>query len=220
MFFSGENKKNKKIVKLIIILLIAIVTASIAISSLSPIFEGKCIAKAQEISTNITNIQASKVLRGIEYSDLITVQKNLEDKVTALTTNVVKINVIASDIAVNIQKELSNTSKEKVYIPSGSLLGVEYLSGFGPEIGMNIIPAGTVTTEIKSELKEAGINQTIHRIYLSVVCDVNILTPFKTIKTQITNQVLMGETVLLGNIPQNYYNIEGINSNELIEFVE
>ena len=35
---------------------------------------------------------------------------------------------------------------------------------------------GTVETDLKSEFKEAGINQTLHRIYLEVKCNVNILS--------------------------------------------
>ena len=70
---------------------------------------------------------------------------------------------------------------------------------------------GTVETDLKSEFKEAGINQTLHRIYLEVKCNVNILTPYNTIKETIVNQVLLVEGVIIGNIPSTYYNLEGLN---------
>lgn len=78
---------------------------------------------------------------------------------------------------------------------------------------------GTVETDLKSEFKEAGINQTLHRIYLEVKCNVNILTPYSTIKETIVNQVLLVEGVIIGNIPDTYYNLEGLNDEQNIELI-
>lgn len=79
---------------------------------------------------------------------------------------------------------------------------------------------GTVETDLKSEFKDAGINQTLHRIYLEVRCNVNILTPYETITETITNQVLLTEGVIIGDIPDTYYNLEGLNSDQLMEVIE
>jgi len=57
-------------------------------------------------------------------------------------------------------------------------------------------------------LNQHGINQTIHRLYLDVICKVSIVTPYDIIETEITNQVLMGESVIVGDIPQTYLNLE------------
>ena len=79
---------------------------------------------------------------------------------------------------------------------------------------------GNVLTNLKSEFTEAGINQTLHRVYLEVVCNVTILTPYQTITESITNQVLLIEGVIVGNIPDAYYNLEGLNSDQMIDMVE
>ena len=79
---------------------------------------------------------------------------------------------------------------------------------------------GTVETDLKSEFKEAGINQTLHRIYLEVKCNVNILTPYSTIKETIVNQVLLAEGVIVGNIPNTYYNIEGLKNEQSFELID
>lgn len=79
---------------------------------------------------------------------------------------------------------------------------------------------GTVETDLKSEFKEAGINQTLHRIYLEVKCNVNILTPYSTIKETIVNQVLLAEGVIVGNIPNTYYNIEGLKDEQSFELID
>lgn len=79
---------------------------------------------------------------------------------------------------------------------------------------------GTVETDLRSEFKEAGINQTLHRIYLEVKCNVNILTPYNTIQETIVNQVLLVEGVIIGNIPDTYYNLEGLNDDQNMEMVD
>ncbi len=76
-------------------------------------------------------------------------------------------------------------------------------------------------TELRSEFTSQGINQTLHRVYLQVKCEVNILTPFDNISREITNQVLLMENVIVGNIPNTYYNLEGINgSSDALEVIE
>lgn len=79
---------------------------------------------------------------------------------------------------------------------------------------------GNVETELVSQFSHAGINQTLHRIYLNVKCKVTILTPFNTIEESIANQVLISEAVIVGEVPSNYYNLNGLKEDDLIELVK
>ncbi len=79
---------------------------------------------------------------------------------------------------------------------------------------------GSVETDLRTEFREAGINQTLHRIYLEVKCHVTILTPYDTITETIVNQVLLVEGVIIGNIPDAYYNLEGLNSDQMLEMLD
>ena len=94
------------------------------------------------------------------------------------------------------------------------------LAGRGPKIEIKMSTIGDIQTDLKSEFSSAGINQTIHRIYLEVTCNVVILTPFDTIEETIVNQVLLAEGVIVGNIPNTYYNLEGLNNNNLVDVIE
>lgn len=79
---------------------------------------------------------------------------------------------------------------------------------------------GNVETELISQFSQAGINQTLHRIYLNVSCKVTILTPFDSIEENINNQVLLAEAVILGDVPSTYYNLNGLKADDLVELVE
>lgn len=94
------------------------------------------------------------------------------------------------------------------------------LAGRGPGIKIRISSIGDVETDLRSEFTAQGINQTLHRVYLQVKCNVNILTPFDNISRDITNQVLLIENVIVGNIPNTYYNLEGMNRNDALEIIE
>lgn len=75
-------------------------------------------------------------------------------------------------------------------------------------------------TKVRSEFESAGINQTIHRIYLDVSCRVSVLTPYNVVDRVITNEVVLVENVIVGLVPSTYYNLEGMTQDKLIDIVE
>ena len=95
------------------------------------------------------------------------------------------------------------------------------LSGRGPGVKIRISSIGNIETNLNSEFTSQGINQTLHRIYVDINCNVKVLTPFKDIERKITNKVLLAENVIVGHIPDNYYNLEGLNgTSDALEMVE
>lgn len=61
----------------------------------------------------------------------------------------------------------------------------------------------------------------MHRVYLQVDCEITILTPFHNISQKISNQVLLIENVIVGHIPDAYYNLEGLDGkSDVMEFIE
>ena len=103
---------------------------------------------------------------------------------------------------------------------SGSFTGLKILSVRGPRIKIRISSVGDVATDLRSEFVSQGINQTLHRVYLQVDTSVNILTPFDNIEKEISNQVLLMENAILGEIPSTYYNLEGLNNGDELEVIE
>ena len=69
-------------------------------------------------------------------------------------------------------------------------------------------------------LHQFGINQTIHRIYLQIDCRISILTPYNITEEKISNQVLIAENVIVGKIPEAYYNLQGLNSDNALDVIE
>ena len=192
---NRENSlKIQKMFFMILMLVISSITSYKILKSIDPIFEGLCKAKAQSIATDITNRKSTDVLARYNYKDTVQMIKTEDGKNSVLKTDIVTINEIASDIAIEI--------------PIGSLTGIKYLAGSGPRIKIKIISAGQIATDIKTEFESAGINQTVYRIYLNLECNVSILTSYKTMQETIQNQVLLVETVIMGDVPTTYLEME------------
>ena len=63
-----------------------------------------------------------------------------------------------------------------------------------------------------TEFKSVGINQTQHKIYLQIDSTVRILTPFSTFGKEIKTDVILTEAVIVGDVPDSYYNLEGMEA--------
>lgn len=215
-----KDRNKQKITKIFIIMVIAFGTIKIVLDAIFPIFDTLCKDKAKSIATLISNEQATIVMREHTYEELFTIEKDNNGNITMIRSNIYPINEIISDVAIKIQNEIEEREREDIKIAIGSFTGFKLLSGKGPGVPIRISSIGNVETDLRSEFKEQGINQTLHRVYLQIDCEVNILTPYNEISQNITNQVLIAENVIIGKIPNSYYNFEGINSNDALEVVE
>ena len=211
--------KIQKIIKILLILVIAITIVRAVLLSINPIIEEKCKTVAKSIATKISNEQATLVMAKYTYEDLINVIKDENGNIKMIGTNIISVNEIISDIPIKIQEELEKSENNNFNIKLGSFFGSKIFSGMGPNINIKIQLDGTVETDLKSEFTSQGINQTLHRIYLDVVCKVSILTPVNVISEEIKNQVLLVEGIIAGEIPESYYNLEGLEKKDAIEIV-
>ena len=214
-----EDRNKRKIIKILLILVIAITIVRAVLLSINPIIEEKCKTVAKSIATKISNEQATLVMAKYTYEDLINVIKGENGNIKMIGTNIISVNEIISDIPIKIQEELEKSENNNFNIKLGSFFGSKIFSGMGPNINIKIQLDGTVETDLKSEFTSQGINQTLHRIYLDVVCKVSILTPVNVISEEIKNQVLLVEGIIAGEIPESYYNLEGLEKKDAIEIV-
>ena len=141
---------------------------------------------------------------GVRYSDLVCVERGTDGDIQALTANSAEINRIARETASRAQALLQEMSEAGIGIPLGAFIGIEAWAGFGPEIVMQIIPVATVTCKFTSGFETAGINQTRHSVYLQIDAEMIVVLPAKTRSFVSSSQVLIAESVLVGDVPNVY----------------
>ena len=207
--WRNKSRKTKKLFNLIFVLIIAFTTAIIIIRAITPVFNNLCEERAKSMVTIVSNEQATAVMKEYSYNNLFEIEKDNEGNVNMIKSNIFTINEITSEVAVKIQKEINENNNDNIEIPLGTFTGSKILSGRGPDINIKISIVGNVETDLKSEFIAKGVNQTLHRVYLQVNCNAVVLTPFQNIETKRENQVLLVENVIVGNIPESYYNFEG-----------
>lgn len=219
---ATQLKKNKVsiFISSVFVIVIAVFTFYIIRNAINPIIDELCIDKAKNIATKISNEEATVVMDKYCYDDLITIIRDNDGNIKILKTNTKNINQIMSDIPVSMLEKFKQSENTNISIYLGSVLGTKIFSATGPKINIRIANVGNVDTKLKSEFTSQGINQTLHRIYLELNCEVTILTPYDTIKQKIDNQVLIAESVIVGDVPYSYYNMNGNGETTIIPGME
>lgn len=113
---KSSKKENKKILKIVIILVIAFTTVKLVLDAVYPIFDTLCDSKAKSIATIVSNEQATNVMKEHSYNELFKVEKDLNNNITMIKSNVLAINEIISDVALKIQNEIDKRGKENIEI--------------------------------------------------------------------------------------------------------
>ena len=215
-----EKRKLKKIFFIAFVFLVIIIVVKTMLNAVYPIFSNLCQEKAKAISTTIVNEQTKKVMENYSYDSIFEIDKDNSGNISMIKSNIFTINKITSEISLKIQKEINKLDKDRIGIAIGSFTGSKLLSGVGPNINIRISTIGNIETDLKSEFVEQGINQTLHTVYLQMNCKIIVLTPFHDIETEISNKVLIAENVIVGNIPESYYDFEGMNQEDLLNVIQ
>ncbi len=146
-----------------------------------------------------------KVTEGeLDYDDLVTLETDADGSISALRTNMAKINVLQSEITSYVIDSVSKQLTTVIKIPLGNVIGGALLSGRGPNIPVRIVSVTNVAAAFSNEFSTAGINQTRHQIILSITVDAEALIPGKTITDTVTTDMVIAETVIVGAVPNTY----------------
>jgi len=95
-------------------------------------------------------------------------------------------------------------------IPIGSLFLPELFSGKGPAIPVHILAIRNSDASFSSNFTQAGINQTLHQLIMLVSVDVAILVLGQTASFTITSEVVVAETVIVGDVPNTFLQTNAI----------
>ena len=198
--------KKRKIIAFILIIITLLVVIDIQVR---PLVKTVAESQAKLNAAGIVNNEVVEELsqRSDYYSDLVSVKTDSNGKVLAVTTDSQKVNMLRSSVAANIQKKMPTTKPLKVGVPLGTLTGIELLMGRGPLINMKISIPGNISTEIKSDFIQAGINQTKHQVYIFIETYVYALIPGYPVTTAVSTNILISETVIVGEVPNVYADI-------------
>lgn len=214
------NKKDK--IKLIIIslLLILVLFFLLLIKTILPVFKTNCVSRANSIGVKIVNNVVSEVMKEYTYNDLVVINKNEEGNVTYLEINIITANELVSKITSKVQDAIDSSKSNTIYINTGTLTGVSELKSIGPSFEIDLETGGSVKAKIDTEFLSVGINQTMHRVFADISLVIRVTTPIGIFSGDIETRVILAEAVIVAPVPDTYYNIEGAENVDAMEFIE
>ena len=145
----------------------------------------------------------------IRYDRIVYFEKDLGGRITALKTNMSEVNRLKTDILNIINDEILALDTLDLGIPLGSLILPQFFSGKGPVIPVRILSIRNSDAVFASNFSQAGINQTIHQLTMVVSIDVAMLVLGKTGSFTVTSEVVVAETVIVGEVPQTFLQTGG-----------
>ena len=150
----------------------------------------------------------------IHYDRIVYFEKDLNGRITALKTNMSEVNRLKTSTLNLINDEILALDTSDIGIPLGSLFVAEILSGKGPIIPVEIISIRNSDAYFTSNFTQAGINQTLHQLSMSVLVDVAVLVLGEAASFTVTSEVVVAETIIVGDVPDTFFQTGGTYGNQ------
>ena len=197
------------LITLAVALFVAVSVIALLEAKLRPVVAEIAAAQAQNSMTAVVEnaVTADLAARHLGYSDFVTIQRDEKGAITALTTDMARMNLLRSELTAAVLGALEGVDVSVVQVPLGSLFDLEPLWAKGPSLKAMAMTVGTVRTEFDSELVSAGVNQTLHRIWMEVSVPMTLLLPGGEVEVTLDTRLCVAETVIVGQVPDTYLQV-------------
>ena len=208
-FFYYHRQWNRRALLRGILLLLAVILLTLALTAVSQMQALLSSLATSRVSNAVTSIVSEAVYEAIEsgeieYTGLVSFEKDNDGKITAVHSNMAVFNHLQAEILNRVLTRVDQVPAQELSIPVGTLTGSALLAGRGPRISVRMESVGSSEAHFQNAFTSAGINQTKHQIILNIDVYVSILLPGFTAATQVSNSFIVAETVIVGSVPDTY----------------
>ena len=207
MSSARKRKFKKKILIIIFLLLFVLIVGLVFFETMAkPVIIEVAVAQSENIASSIIESAINSVLyeNGITYSSLVDIEKDDSGRVTTVKADTIKMNMLKSEIGAEISNDILETDSREISIPLGTILGISALSGKGPKIKTTVTLASNVTSTIKNTFTSAGINQTLHEIFVNVNATIYVIMPKNSATAEVNSNYCIAQTVIIGTVPETF----------------
>ena len=213
-------KKKMRIFSIIIILIfiLSIIILKIVNDKISPLVMEYSISEMKRITSIIINRSINSDMLNKEDMDKLFVINKEDNEIMTLSLDSIIVNKITDIISdecednlrlmeegrYDLLKEKFNIGEEYFYVPSGIIFKNTLFSSIGPKIPINLKIVGSVTSGIKTDVKEYGINNSLITISSEITVEMMVILPFSSDYVSITNLVPISIKLIHGKVPQIY----------------
>lgn len=212
--YRRTEKKNRRVPAALVTLLVAVALAFGVIRGLEarlrPVLEEMARTQVVNQMTGVVEHAAQEALsqQQVEDGALVSIERNSDGAITALTTDMSSLNSMRTQIVTEVLRALEEVDVSNVQIPLGSLLDSELIWARGPAIRARAMTVGTISAEFESDFTAAGVNQTLHRIWLELSVPLTVMLPGGEVQAELNSRLCVAETVIVGSVPSTYLQME------------
>lgn len=212
---------KRKWLKLLITFILLIIFTFIILVFLSnkvmPFYMNYSEAEMKRVVTTVINKSVTEeVTNQLEVDSLFVLKKENDNTIIVDFDPVIVNRVMSkiSDVVYNNLKLISkkdkltlekyNLDESYFYIPSGIIFNTTMLNNIGPRIPINLEIISSVNPNLKTEVTEYGINNSLIEVYIHVIVDVKMILPMHANTMQIVVVVPLAVKLIQGEVPKYY----------------
>ncbi len=130
----------------------------------------------------------------------VTVERESGGKISMVSADQERLNSLRAGVLERLSRSLKG--KATVYVPVGSLTGVGLFNGRGFPVPVKLQLEGSAVVEFSTEFTGAGLNQTCHRLMMTVRA--RAYSPSKRFETSVETEAatVLAETMVVGEVPK------------------
>lgn len=202
----NRRKRRRLRIALVLFIVLSVSLFTVLRSRFTAVVRDLAVTQAKNLTSDLINDAISEQIASdvIQYDRIIYFEKDLQGRITALKTNMSEVNRLKTDILNLINSEILALDTNDIGVPFGSIFLPELFSGKGPLLPVQVLSISNSDAEFQSHFSEAGINQTMHQLTMSVSVDVTILVLSKTESFHVSSQVVVAETIIVGAVPETF----------------
>ena len=212
---------KRKWLKLLITFILLIIFTFIILVFLSnkvmPFYMNYSEAEMKRVVTTVINKSVTEeVTNQLEVDSLFVLKKENDNTIIVDFDPVIVNRVMSkiSDVVYNNLKLISkkdkltlekyNIDESYFYIPSGIIFNTTMLNNIGPRIPINLEIISSVNPNLKTEVTEYGINNSLIEVYINLIVDVKMILPMYSNTMQIVVVVPLAVKLIQGEVPKYY----------------
>lgn len=202
---------KRPIRRFIIIVVLLCVILAVGFFQFRSTYQGAiCALSETQVKNSTSDLINDAIDRQIEtgniqYDRMVYFEKDINGRITALKTNMSEVNRLKTDVINIINDDILALDTTDLGIHLGSIFLPEFLSGRGPQIPVNILSIRNSEATFSSSFSQAGINQTLHQLIMEISVDVTVLVLGQTNSFTVSSQVVVAQTIIVGNVPDTYF---------------
>lgn len=212
--------KRLLIALLLFIIIFIILLIKVFDEKATPIIKNYANVQTKRIGIEILRSVATKeVNKVIKSNELFKITKDNTGKIESIDFDTTVVNEALIVASKNVRSRLKEIEKGKnlpmelsegngkdgviFYVPIGIILGNSFLSDIGPKIPVKIKYSGNVGLDVKTRVKEYGINSALIEIYIYIEVTQRTILPFSSNDVKLHSEIPIVMKVIKGDMP-NY----------------